>query len=52
VTDATTSIIYCFYFPAGVIELVMDEAVAYLDECVLAASPSAERGDHELVWAT
>jgi DNA/RNA-binding domain of Phe-tRNA-synthetase-like protein len=51
VTDATTSIVYCFYFPAGVPELVMDDAVAYLDGCVRAASPGAERGDHELVWA-
>jgi hypothetical protein len=52
VTDATISIVYCFYFPAGLTELVMDEAVTYLDECVRAASPGAERGQRDLVWAT
>ncbi len=52
VTPETNAVVYCFYFPAGVTELVMDEAVAYLDECVRAACPGAERGVHDLVWAT
>jgi DNA/RNA-binding domain of Phe-tRNA-synthetase-like protein len=52
VTPDTTAVVYCFYFPAGITELVMDEAVAYLDQCVRAASPAAERGEHDLVWAT
>ena len=51
VSPDTTSVVYCFYFPAGVTELVMDEAVDYLDSCVRAACPAAERGERDLVWA-
>jgi DNA/RNA-binding domain of Phe-tRNA-synthetase-like protein len=51
VTPETTAVVYCFYFPAGVTELVMDEAVDYLDRCIRAASPAAQRDDPAIVWA-
>jgi hypothetical protein len=34
---------YCFYFPVGVTDKVIDESLAYLDRCVCAAFPAAEQ---------
>jgi DNA/RNA-binding domain of Phe-tRNA-synthetase-like protein len=49
VSDATTSVAYCFYFPAGVPDGAMDESLAYLDKCIRAACPAAERTAHALI---
>jgi DNA/RNA-binding domain of Phe-tRNA-synthetase-like protein len=43
VSDETTSVAYCFYFPAGVPDRAIEESLAYLDACLCAACPAAEQ---------
>ena len=47
----TTAVSYCFYFPAGVGDAVIDEALAYLDAAIRTACPEAERTGAEMVTA-
>ena len=47
----TTAVAYCFYFPDGVANPVIEAALAYLDTCVTAACPGAERIAHQSVTA-
>lgn len=51
VTAGTTAVVFCFYFPAGVAESVMEESFDFLDRCVRAASPQAERDEPAIVRA-
>jgi DNA/RNA-binding domain of Phe-tRNA-synthetase-like protein len=48
VSPDTTSVAYCFYFPAGVQELAITESIAYLDQCVRAACSPAEQAARPL----
>ncbi len=52
VTPETTAVGYCFYFPAGVPKSAIDESLAYLDKCVRAACPSAERTGDAIITAS
>jgi DNA/RNA-binding domain of Phe-tRNA-synthetase-like protein len=47
----TTVVTYCFYFVAGVSGAVIDESLAYLDQCVRAACPDAEQARKAIVSA-
>ena len=38
----TTNVAYCFYFPPGVADEVINEALAYLDTCVKAGNSGAQ----------
>lgn len=41
VSDATTAVTYCFYFPDGVTDKVIEESLAYLESCIHSFSPEA-----------
>ncbi len=41
VNDATTAVTYCFYFPDGVTDAVIEESLAYLETCIRSFSPEA-----------
>jgi DNA/RNA-binding domain of Phe-tRNA-synthetase-like protein len=51
VTSDSKSIAYCFYFPVGVTDGVIEEALQYLDTCVPAACPAARKFDQVTVSA-
>ena len=51
VGPGTTAIAYCFYFVPGVTDAVIDESLAYLDRCVTAACPTAEKIESALISA-
>jgi DNA/RNA-binding domain of Phe-tRNA-synthetase-like protein len=51
VREESTDIAYCFYFPAGVTDDVIDEALRYLDACVRAACPHADKAGTAMVTA-
>jgi DNA/RNA-binding domain of Phe-tRNA-synthetase-like protein len=51
VGEETTAVSYCFYFPVGVTDTVIDESLSYLDRCVHAAFPDAEQTDKAIVSA-
>ena len=51
VSDGTTAVSYCFYFLVGVPDTVIDDALAYLDRCVHAAFPDAERAAKAIIAA-
>jgi len=52
VTPETTSVAYCFYFPAGVPESAITESLTYLDKCVRATCPDAVQAGETTVRAT
>lgn len=47
----TTAVCYCFYFPVGVGDAVIDGALAYLDLAVRTACPDAQQTGAEIVTA-
>ena len=51
VSETTSSIAYCFYFPAGVPDGAVGESLAYLDTCIRAACPAAEQTAKTLISA-
>lgn len=51
VSDETTSVAYCFYFPPNVPDRAIDDSFAYLDQCLRAACPAAEQTAKSLVSA-
>ena len=42
VSEKTNSVVYCFYFPAGVLGRTIDAALATLDQFVRAGNPEAQ----------
>jgi DNA/RNA-binding domain of Phe-tRNA-synthetase-like protein len=49
VGPATSAVCYCFYFPVGVDDAVIEEALAYLDVAVRTACPGAQQTGTEIV---
>ncbi len=52
VTPETTAVAYCFYFPAGVPDLAIDDSLGYLDQCIRAACTGAKRTGSTIIAAS